>query len=196
MSGGANDDDLGRARDAFAGQLARCSERLARARDDDEILAVRDLLLDVQFESRALITAAEERLGAFSGEDDPRALAVHAEALIEQVEALQDAWESRVGLLLEAGFDNARLPAFLADALARPDGVARLEEFFAGLPADMDQTGEALDYAKRYLLSLLDGPGPRRPGGGREGEGGRKGEGDGRGAGGRPPRQPGRGRGH
>ncbi len=37
-------------------------------------------------------------LGAFSGEDSPRALAARAEELIEQVEGLQDAWESRVDL--------------------------------------------------------------------------------------------------
>lgn len=155
-------DDLGAVRDALTAQFDRCAERLDAARDDDALLALRDVLLDFQLESRALITDIEERLGAFSGDDDPRALADNAEALIEQVEGLQDAWETRVDLLLEAGFDDARVATFLAGALARRDGVARLEEFFTGLPADMDQTGLLLDYAKRYLLSLLDPPRRRR----------------------------------
>ncbi len=162
MSVGARDLEAIRA-DLLA-QLDRCRAILERVRDDETVLALRDLLLDFQFESRALITAAEERLGAYSGEDDPRALAARAEELIEQVEALQDAWESRVDLLLEAGFDNARVRQFLGRALADRDGRggATLDEFFAGLPADMDQTAELLDYAKRYLLSLLDGRGQGR----------------------------------
>jgi len=107
-------------------------------------------------ESRGLITETEARLGAFSGEDDPRAVAVNAEALIEETEGLQDGWESRVNLLLDAGFDEGRIAEFLDDALAKREGLAVLDEFFGGLPADMDRTGQLLDYAKRYLLSLLD----------------------------------------
>lgn len=149
---------LAAARDALAAQLARCDGLLEGARDDDAVLALRDLLLDFQFESRALITAAEERLGAFSGDDDPRAIATNAELLVEQVEGLQDAWESRVDLLLSAGVDEAQPSATLADALADPERRALLDEFFAALPADMDQTGLFLEYAKRYLLSLIDQP--------------------------------------
>ena len=105
-------------------------------------------------------------LGAFSGEDSPRALAARAEELIEQVEGLQDAWESRVDLLLDAGFDNARVREFLQGALADRDGRggALLDELFTGLPADMDQTAALLDYAKRYLLALLEGRPGRGPG--------------------------------
>ena len=160
--------DLEAIRDGLAAQLARCAEVLAAARDDAAILAVRDLLLDIQFENRALITAAEERLGAFSGEDDPRVVAARAEELIEQAEGLQDAWESRVDLLLEAGFDNARIPEFFDDALADPDGVALLDDVFTGLPGDMDQTVEMLEWSKRYLLSLLGAP-AGEAGGGHEG---------------------------
>lgn len=181
----AGGPDLEAIRDGLAAGLARCADALAVAGDDAAILALRDLLLDIQFENRALITAAEERLGAFSGEDDPRVLAARAEELIEQVEGLQDAWESRVDLLLESGFDNARIPEFFDDALADPAGVALLDDVFTGLPGDMDQTIEMLEWAKRYLLSLLNAPsgeagqggaggraaGPAR---GREGESGRR----------------------
>ena len=159
---------LADARDALAAPLARCAELLDGARDDDAVLALRDLLLDFQFESRALITAAEERLGAFSGDDDPRAIAAHAELLVEQVEGMQDAWESRIDLLLTAGVDEARPAATLAEALADPERRALLDDFFAALPADMDQTGLFLEYARRYLLSLI-GPPP----GDRAREGGR-----------------------
>lgn len=185
--------DLEAIRDGLAAQLARCADALASAGDDAAILAVRDLLLDIQFENRALITAAEERLGAFSGEDAPHALAARAEELIEQTEGLQDAWESRVDLLLEAGFDNARIPEFFDDALADPDGVALLDDVFTGLPGDMDQTVEMLEWSKRYLLSLLNAPAGETEGGregtsaagpapGREGERGRR-RGDGHRAG-------------
>ena len=162
----AKASDLDAARAALSAQLARCAALLERARDGETILALRDLLLDVQFESRALITDAEERLGAFNGEDSPRALAARAEELIEQVEGLQDAWESRVDLLLDAGFDNARVREFLQGALAGRDGRggAVLDELFTGLPADMDQTAALLDYAKRYLLALLEGRQGRGPG--------------------------------
>ena len=34
-------------------------------------------------------------------------------------------------------------------------------ELFTGLPADMDQAAELLEYSKRYLLSLVVPP-PRR----------------------------------
>jgi hypothetical protein len=159
----------------FAALLDRCDAALAHARSDDELLGLRDLLLDWQFASRQRITVAEERLGAFDGDDSPRALAAQAELLIEQIEALQDGWETRVNLLMEAEFDEDRLADFLRAALATPAGRERLGELFAGLVADMDQTGEYLDYARRYLLSLVvppperarpsDGPtGPRRDG--------------------------------
>ena len=69
----------------FAALLDRCDGALARG--DDELLALRDLLLDWQFATRQVITAAEERLGAFDGDDSPRALATQAELLIEQIEA-------------------------------------------------------------------------------------------------------------
>ncbi len=164
----AKASDLDAARAALSAQLARCAALLERARDGETILALRDLLLDFQFESRALITAAEERLGAFSGDDDPRTIAANAELLVEQVEGMQDAWESRVDLLLNAGVDEARPAATLAEALADPERRALLDDFFAALPADMDQTGLFLEYARRYLLSLI-GPPPGRParGGGR-----------------------------
>jgi hypothetical protein len=154
MSAGSAEFDV--ARRELAAGLARCAAALERARDDDALLALRDLLLDFQFESRDMITTIEDQLGAFSGADSPQALAAEAEALIEQVEGLQDAWESRVALLLEAGFTADQPRAFLRDALANSEGQARLDEFFTGLPADMDQTGELLEFAKRYLLSLLD----------------------------------------
>jgi hypothetical protein len=141
--------------------LARYTAAVARARQDEELLAIRDSLLDFQFASRQLLTTIEERLGAFEGDDSPRALAAQSEALIEQIEGLQDAWESRVDLLLDAGFDDGRLTAFLADLLARPDRDAVIGDLFTGLPADMDQAAELLDYAKRYLLSLVVPP-PRR----------------------------------
>jgi hypothetical protein len=147
----------------FAALLERCDDALGRARGDDDLLALRDLLLDWQFATRQLITAAEERLGAFDGDDSPRALAAQAELLIEQIEALQDGWESRVDLLLEAGFDEGRLADFFRAALATPAGRERLQEVFAGIVADMDQTGEYLDYARRYLLSLVT-PSPEPPG--------------------------------
>lgn len=155
--------ELAAIRGEFEALLARCDAALDAARSDDELRAWRDLLLDAQFESRQIITAAEDRLGAFSGEDDPRALGEQAEALIEQIEGLQDSWESRVDLLLDAGFADERIPAFLADLLAAPDGAVRVTELFTGLPADMDQAAELLDYGKRYLLSLVVPP-PRRGG--------------------------------
>ena len=146
----------------FAALLDRCDDALARARSDDDLLALRDLLLDWQFATRQLITAAEERLGAFDDDDSPRALADQAELLIEQIEALQDGWESRVDLLLGAEFDEERLADFFRTALATPAGRDRLQEVFAGIVADMDQTGEYLDYARRYLLSLVT-PAPEPP---------------------------------
>lgn len=159
MSGGTQGLDRAR-RDLEAG-LARCAEALGQARGDDALLALRDLLLDWQFESRQLITTIEERLGAFAGDDSPDALAVEAEGLIEQIEGLQDAWETRVDLLLDAGFDEARIPESLAAGLAGRKSREQLVEVLTGLPADMDQTSELLDYAKRYLLSLVVPP-PRR----------------------------------
>jgi hypothetical protein len=153
--------ELAAARRELEAGLARCVAALGRARRDTDLVALRDLLLDFQFESRQAITAIEERLGAFAGDDSPEALATQAEALIEQIEGLQDAWESRVDLLLDAGFADDRIPAFLADLLARPDGAALASDLFTGLPADMDQAAELLEYAKRYLLSLVV-PAPRR----------------------------------
>lgn len=154
-----------------AALLNRCEQALAAAQSEDELLALRDQLLDWQFGSRELITAIEERLGAFDGDDSPRALAAGAEALIEQIEGLQDGWEARLERLLEAGFDDQRLRNFFHDQFATPQGRERLEEVFAGIIPDMDQTGEFLDYARRYLLSLVVPPPERasgqRPGGGR-----------------------------
>lgn len=152
----ADERELHAIEDELAAQLDHCRALLDGAHDEAAALAVRDLLLDLQFESRALITDIEERLGAYSDEQDPRAVAVHAEALVEQAEALQDAWEARLDLLLEAGVDEARAAETLSGALWDAGSRARLEEFFAGLPGDMDQTGEFLEYAKRYLLSLID----------------------------------------
>lgn len=160
--GPADGDSLAGLHEGLARQLARCAAALDGARNDDELLALRDLLLDHQFESRALITAIEERLGAFEGDDSPRALAAHAEALIETVEELQDGWDSRVNLLLEVGFAGDAAAGFLRAALGTAAGREALDEFFAGLPADIDQTATLLDYAKRYLLSLLDAPKQRR----------------------------------
>ena len=153
--------DVAAARREIESGLARYATALTRARTDDELLALRDGLLDLQFASRQIITTIEERLGAFEGDDSPRALAAQSEELIEQIEGLQDAWESRVDLLLEAGFDDGRLPTFFAELLARPDSDAALKELFTGLPADMDQAAELLDYAKRYLLSLAIPPSKR-----------------------------------
>ncbi len=153
--------ELAAAGSAIEDSLARYAAAVARAHQDEELLAIRDGLLDFQFASRQLLTTIEERLGAFEGDDSPRALAAQSEALIEQIEGLQDAWESRVDLLLDAGFDDGRLAAFLADLLARPDRDAVIGDLFTGLPADMDQAAELLDYAKRYLLSLVVPP-PRR----------------------------------
>ena len=158
----ASGQEVAAARRELDAALARCAALAERAQADDELGAMRDLLLDGQFESRQLITAIEVRLGAFEGEDDPRALAAQAEELLEQIEGLQDAWESRVDLLLDAGFADERLPAFFAELLARDDGAAKLAELFTGLPADMDQAAELLDYGKRYLLSLVVPPPPRR----------------------------------
>lgn len=158
----AGNDALAGVRAALAAQLARCAALLDGARGDDALLALHDLLLDHQFESRALLTAIEERLGAFAGDDSPRALAAHAEALIETVEELQDGWDGRVNLLLEAGFAEDDPAGFLRAALGTGPGRDALAEFFAGLPADIDQTATLLDYAKRYLLSLLDAPQRRR----------------------------------
>ena len=155
----AGRDEPGAVREALAAQLARCSALVERAGEDEQrLLALRDLLLDYQLESRHLITEIEGRLGAFSGEDDPRELARNAEMLIESVEWLQDAWETRVNLLLDAGFDEARIAESLAQMLDSPEGAELVGEFFTGLPGDMDQTALLLDYAKRYLLSLLPPP--------------------------------------
>ncbi len=155
----AGRDEPGAVREALAAQLARCSALVERAGEDEQrLLALRDLLLDYQLESRNLITEIEGRLGAFSGEDDPRELARNAEMLIESVEWLQDAWETRVNLLLDAGFDEARIAESLAQMLDSPEGAELVGEFFTGLPGDMDQTALLLDYAKRYLLSLLPQP--------------------------------------
>ena len=145
--------------EALTAQLAHCATLLERAGDDEQrLLALRDLLLDHQLESRNLITEIEGRLGAFSGEDDPRELARNAEMLIESVEWLQDAWETRVNLLLDAGFDEARIAQSLARMLDSREGAELVAEFFTGLPGDMDQTALLLDYAKRYLLSLVSPP--------------------------------------
>ena len=138
--------------------LAGYGEAIEQARSDDELLALRDALLDWQFASRQLITITEERLGAFEGDDSPRALAAQSELLIEQIEALQDGWESRLDLLLDGGFDEERLLNFFRETLATPAGRERLQEVFAGILSDMDQTGEFLDYARRYLLSLVVPP--------------------------------------
>lgn len=154
--------ELTTARRELEAALARCAALAERAEADDDLVAMRDLLLDGQFESRQVITEIEVRLGAFEGADDPRALATQAEELIEQIETLQDAWESRVDLLLDAGFADERLPDFFAELLARADAPAKLAELFTGLPADMDQAAELLDYGKRYLLSLVVPPPPRR----------------------------------
>ncbi len=134
---------------------------IGAARTDDELLALRDSLLDWQLESRQLLTTIEERLGAFAGDDSPAALAAEAEALIEQIEGLQDAWESRVDLLLDSGYDPDQLIDYFTALLARPDRAQLLADLFLGLPADMDQAAEFLEYAKRYLLSLALPP-PRR----------------------------------
>ena len=141
-----------------AALLERCEQALAGARSDDELLALRDQLLDWQFGSRQLITTIEERLGAFEGDDSPRALAAEAEALIEQIEGLQDGWEARLESLLEADVNDERLHYIFREALATAAGRERLDEIFAGIIADMDQTGEFLDYARRYLLSLVVPP--------------------------------------
>ncbi len=155
----AGRDEPGAVREALAAQLARCSALVERVGEDEQrLLALRDLLLDHQLESRHLITEIEGRLGAFSGEDDPRELARNAEMLIESVEWLQDAWETRVNLLLDAGFDEARIAESLAQMLDSPEGAELVGEFFTGLPGDMDQTALLLDYAKRYLLSLVASP--------------------------------------
>lgn len=159
MTGGAT--EVATARREITAALARYEAVIGRERDDATLVALRDDLLEFQFESRQLLTTIEERLGAFEGDDSPRALAAQAEALIEQIEGLQDGWESRIDLLLDAGFDDARLPAFFAELLARPDRDAAIAERFTGLTADMDQAAELLDYAKRYLLSLVVPP-PRR----------------------------------
>ena len=156
---GAGSDEPGAVREALAAQLERCAALLERAGDDERRLhALRDLLLDHQLDSRALITEIEARLGAFSGEDDPRELARNAETLIESVEWLQDAWETRVNLLLDAGFDEARIAESLVRMLDSREGAELVGEFFTGLPGDMDQTALLLDYAKRYLLSLVASP--------------------------------------
>lgn len=152
----AGGDNLTTIHDALGKQLAHCAALVEQASDDDALLALRDLLLDYQFESRQAITAIEERLGAFSGDDSPRALAANAEGLIETIEGLQDAWESRTNRLLAAGFAEGEVAAFLDDALNDREGRALLDEFFTGLPSDMDQTALLLDYAKRYLLALLE----------------------------------------
>ena len=147
-----------------AALLERCERALATARTEDELLALRDQLLDWQFGSRQVITIIEERLGAFDGDDSPRALAAEAEALIEQIEGLQDGWEARLERLLEADFDDQRVSTFFRDQLATAQGRERLDEVFAGIIPDMDQTGEFLDYARRYLLSLVVPPPERASG--------------------------------
>ncbi len=155
----AGNDELTTVREALSAQLARCSALVERGGKGEEgLLALRDLLLDYQLESRNLITEIEGRLGAFSGEDDPREVARNAEMLIESIEWLQDAWETRVNLLLDAGFDEARIAESLAQMLDNREGAELVGEFFTGLPGDMDQTALLLDYAKRYLLSLLTPP--------------------------------------
>ncbi len=155
----AGNDELTTVREALSAQLARCSALVERGGGGEEgLLALRDLLLDYQLESRHLITEIEGRLGAFSGEDDPRELARNAEMLIESVEWLQDAWETRVNLLLDAGFDEGRIAESLAQMLDSREGAELVGEFFTGLPGDMDQTALLLDYAKRYLLSLVTPP--------------------------------------
>lgn len=153
---------LTEANDLAAAALEQYQAALGRATTDAALLALRDALLDWQFASRQLITAIEERLGAFDGDDSPAALAVNAEALLEQIEGLQDAWESRVDLLLDAGFADDRLAAFFTALLQRPDRDTVLTEIFTGLPADMDQASEFLEYARRYLLSLALSPEGRR----------------------------------
>lgn len=142
--------------------LARLEALLSDAKSDAVTLAIRDLLLDHQLATRALITEAEERLGAFDGADHPRALAARAEALIEHVEALQEGWEDRVNLLLELGYRTDAPTAFLKGAGENQANTELLELFFQQLPAEMDQTVEALEYARRFLLDLL-GTVPTRP---------------------------------
>lgn len=154
-------NEVAAARHEIESGLAHYTAAMERAHMDEELLALRDGLLDLQFSSRQIITTIEERLGAFEGDDSPRALAAQSEELIEQIEGLQDAWESRVDQLLEAGFADDRLPTFFTELLARPDRDTTLSDLFTGLPADMDQAAELLDYAKRYLLSLVVPP-PKR----------------------------------
>lgn len=138
---------------------ARLGRRLDRATSDAERLAVRDLLLDHQFATRALITRAEERLGAFDGTDHPRALAARAEELIEQIEALQESLEERVSLLLELGYRDDAPLQFLAVGRAPGASTASWTALFDHLPAELDQAVEALEYARRFLLGLLEGAG-------------------------------------
>ena len=67
-------------------------------------------------------------------------------------------------LLTIPNWSFGRSPALqraFAELLARPDRDATLTDLFTGLPADMDQAAELLDYAKRYLLSLVVPP-PKR----------------------------------
>lgn len=134
------------------------------APSDEARLAVRDLLVEHQLATRAVITRAEEQLGAFAGEDHPRALATRAEELIEQIELLQAVWEERVNVLLELGYRADAPTSFLPLAHDREAMAGALAPFFANLPSEMDQTIEALEYGRRFLLQLLErGPAPRGP---------------------------------
>lgn len=144
----------------LARQLNAVQPLLGRAFEaapsDDDLLAVRDLLVEHQLATRAAITHAEERLGAFDGQDHPRALAARAEELVEQIELLQEVWEERVSLLLELGYRADDPTSFLPLAPDRETMAGALAPFFANLPAEMDQTIEALEYGRRFLLQLLD----------------------------------------
>lgn len=144
--------------------VARLGRHLERVASDAELLTIHDLLLDHQFATRALITRAEDRLGAFDGADHPRALAARAEELIEQIEGLQESLEERVSLLLELGYrDDAPLP-FLSPGREPGTASPSLIAFFEHLPAELDQAVEALEYARRFLLGLLEGAASPRHG--------------------------------
>lgn len=138
------------------GWQARLGQRLEHATSDDERLAIRDLLIDHQFATRLLITRAEECLGAFDGADHPRALAARAEELIEQIEGLQESLEERVSLLLELGYRDDAPLQFLSPARASGATSPALSALFERLPAELDQAVEALEYARRFLLGLLE----------------------------------------
>lgn len=151
---GEPEEDLRR---ELEGWLARLEQRLDHAASDAERLAIRDLLLDHQFATRALITRAEERLGAFDGADHPRVLAARAEELIEQIEGLQESLEDRISLLLELGYRDDAPLRFLAPGQVQGAASPLLTAFFEHLPAELDQAVEALEYARRFLLGLLQG---------------------------------------